>query len=295
MRLYSSAPCDSVISDKRSFICIICLVVYFLVGTAIALAAGVAPPTFWGMPIADEFDKGAAAYKQGRYETAASIFEKLAEKGDHRAMSILGSMYADGLGVSLDPKKAFVWFKEAAKNNRPDAEYRLGSLYDHGLGVPQNNRKAIRWYQKATQHGYAPAQAMMGLKYARGDGFKRDKIKAYAWLSLSAPSFTGDEVELNDAQKAVPLEDRQDVVKVFERLQEELTPEEKETAAGLAREIAAKSGTTFAASPTGQSQGTGKDGKCVHGCLRWGEFCNVDPRGDYKCRRRCEEFGEICE
>ena len=35
--------------------------------------------------------------------------------------------------------------------------------------------------------------------------------------------------------------------------------------------------------------------KCMHGCLRWGKFCNVDPRGVYKCRRRCEKFGEICE
>lgn len=35
--------------------------------------------------------------------------------------------------------------------------------------------------------------------------------------------------------------------------------------------------------------------KCVHGCQRWGKVCNVDPRGVYKCRRRCEKFGEICE
>ncbi len=35
--------------------------------------------------------------------------------------------------------------------------------------------------------------------------------------------------------------------------------------------------------------------RCVHGCLRWGKSCNVDPRGVYKCQRRCEKFGEICE
>ncbi len=35
--------------------------------------------------------------------------------------------------------------------------------------------------------------------------------------------------------------------------------------------------------------------RCVHGCERWGKQCNVDPRGVYKCRRRCEKFGEICE
>lgn len=38
-----------------------------------------------------------------------------------------------------------------------------------------------------------------------------------------------------------------------------------------------------------------KEPVCMHGCLRWGKFCNVDPRGVYKCRRRCEKFGEICE
>ena len=36
-------------------------------------------------------------------------------------------------------------------------------------------------------------------------------------------------------------------------------------------------------------------GKCYQGCITWGESCNVDPRGVYKCQRRCEKFGEICE
>jgi hypothetical protein len=31
---------------------------------------------------------------------------------------------------------------------------------------------------------------------------------------------------------------------------------------------------------------------CTWGCLRWGKFCNVDPRGVYKCRRTCERFGQ---
>ena len=35
--------------------------------------------------------------------------------------------------------------------------------------------------------------------------------------------------------------------------------------------------------------------KCVHGCERWGQRCNIDPRGVRKCRRVCERFGEICE
>ena len=35
--------------------------------------------------------------------------------------------------------------------------------------------------------------------------------------------------------------------------------------------------------------------KCYNGCINWGQMCNVDPRGVYKCQRRCEQFGEICE
>jgi len=35
--------------------------------------------------------------------------------------------------------------------------------------------------------------------------------------------------------------------------------------------------------------------QCYNGCQSWGQMCNVDPRGVYKCQRRCEKFGEICE
>ena len=38
-----------------------------------------------------------------------------------------------------------------------------------------------------------------------------------------------------------------------------------------------------------------KPKQCYNGCQSWGQMCNVDPRGVYKCQRRCEKFGEICE
>ncbi len=38
-----------------------------------------------------------------------------------------------------------------------------------------------------------------------------------------------------------------------------------------------------------------KPKQCYSGCQSWGQMCNVDPRGVYKCQRRCEKFGEICE
>lgn len=54
-----------------------------------------------------------------------------------------------------------------------------------------------------------------------------------------------------------------------------------------------------AAAPAAETPGAGESadgkGQCVQGCQRWGEACNVDPRGVYRCRRVCEKFGEVCE
>ena len=62
----------------------------------------------------------------------------------------------------------------------------------------------------------------------------------------------------------------------------------------MAEEDAA-SGTSQEQRQGAATKPNGQELKCSHGCLRWGKFCNVDPRGVYKCRRRCEKFGEICE
>ncbi len=38
-----------------------------------------------------------------------------------------------------------------------------------------------------------------------------------------------------------------------------------------------------------------EDKQCTWACLKWDKICNVDPRGVYKCRRMCANFGEVCE
>jgi hypothetical protein len=46
-----------------------------------------------------------------------------------------------------------------------------------------------------------------------------------------------------------------------------------------------------AVAPAEDAQGK----ECTWGCLRWDNLCNVDPRGNYKCRRSCSQFGKVCE
>ena len=82
-----------------------------------------------------DFTKGGDAYKKGDFKTAAEEFLKDAEKGDHRAMYAIGSMYAVGRGVEQNYKDAYKWFSRAAKHGRPDAQYKLGVMYEEGAGI----------------------------------------------------------------------------------------------------------------------------------------------------------------
>ena len=132
-----------------------------------------------------DFTKGGDAYKKGDFKTAAEEFLKDAEKGDHRAMYAIGSMYAVGRGVEQNYKEAFKWFSRAAKYGRADAQYKLGVMYDQGVGVEQNYNKAGKFYNQAAKSGYPLAQYKLGLLYSNGHGVKQNYIKAYAWLVVA--------------------------------------------------------------------------------------------------------------
>ncbi len=136
-----------------------------------------------------DFYQGGVAYQQGDFEAAAREFAPLAERGDHRAMYALGSLYASGLGVDKDLQKAYQLFYEAAQNGRADAMYKLGLMYEQGLGTKKNDKKALRYYQKSAKKGYPLSQFRFGLMYANGLGVKKNSITAYAWITIAAHHF----------------------------------------------------------------------------------------------------------
>ena len=69
--------------------------------------------------VAQDFQKGFAAYKAGDYATALQEWTPLAEAGDEVA------------------------------------QYNLGIMYENGEGVPQDYKEAVKWYRLAAEQGYA--------------------------------------------------------------------------------------------------------------------------------------------
>ena len=58
-------------------------------------------------------DEGVKAANKGDYQTAKTIYEELASKGNVGAQYNLGIMYGNGYGVKQDYLKAKEWFGKA--------------------------------------------------------------------------------------------------------------------------------------------------------------------------------------
>jgi hypothetical protein len=98
------------------------------------------------------------------------------------------TVYSTALGVSVGQNEieAVTWFRKAALQGHPKAQYFLGEAYANGSGVPKDKTEAARWYRKAAEKGDVPAQCALGSCYERGRGLEKDVSKAAEWYRKAA-------------------------------------------------------------------------------------------------------------
>jgi uncharacterized protein len=137
---------------------------------------------------ASDYEDGQAAYNRGDYKTAVALFTKAGNKGDARAQTLLGAMYAYGQGVPQDYKQALLWLRKAADQGCADAQFSLGFIYEQGQGVSQDYNQAASWYRKAADQGDTYAQSTLGDMYSHGQGVPQDYVEAHKWFNLAAAS-----------------------------------------------------------------------------------------------------------
>jgi hypothetical protein len=147
-------------------------------------------------------DAGYAAYRKGKYKTALEYLRAIAQSGDAKAQSTVGSIYhRGGRGVQRDDEKALKWFRLAAAQGVAEAEFNLGVMYAQGQGVPQDNSEAKKWYHLAADQGNAAAEYNLGLWYAKGRDGSPDYIHAHMWFNLAASHFPDS--DLSDRNLAI--------------------------------------------------------------------------------------------
>ncbi len=138
---------------------------------------------------ADALGRGTTAYSRGDYVRAARELTPLAQRGNARALGL------------------------------------LGFLYENGFGEPQAYDAAADFYAQGAVQGDAFAQAMLGLSYDKGHGVPQDFILAYKWLNLAAAHTNGHERDTYARfRDAVASKMSKDEIRVGQRLAISWTP-----------------------------------------------------------------------
>jgi TPR repeat protein len=116
---------------------------------------------------------------------AAEWYRLAAQQGDPHALSSLGLMAIDGRGMEKNPAQGLAWLEQAAAKGDPSASHNLALLL-MGSGTPENLLRAVELLRKAAESEIGDAQHALGVLYLRGRGVSRDAAEAARWFERAA-------------------------------------------------------------------------------------------------------------
>lgn len=167
-------------------------------------------------------DLAFGAYQRGLFATAFREATQRVERdpGDAAAMTLLGVLSIDGLGVRQDWPAAAEWFRLAADRGDPQAAYSLAMLKLDGHGTPkdvagarrllessadavpaastalglmlladqkpESDRRAAELFRHAANALDPDALYALALMARQGRGMTRDLTEAASWMSKAA-------------------------------------------------------------------------------------------------------------
>ena len=97
-------------------------------------------------PALADIERGRDLMEEGRFEEAFDEFWPAARSGNADAEELIGVMYAMGLGVERDDRRAFEWYLRSSMKGHPGAQSGIGWYYEVGRGVPVDLVRAYMWY-----------------------------------------------------------------------------------------------------------------------------------------------------
>ena len=95
------------------------------------------------------------AYQRGMYKTSFDLASQRAATGDPKAMTMLGELYSNALGVKRDFAKAADWYKRAADAGDREAMFALAMMRLEGRGGAPNREEAVKLLASSAKLGNA--------------------------------------------------------------------------------------------------------------------------------------------
>lgn len=109
-----------------------------------------------------------------------------ADAGYPNSEYTLGKLYAEGVGVEKDPRRAAELFLSASIKGFSRAQYNLGKIYRDGEGMKADAGLSLFWFAEAAERGHPRAQDRMAHRRLSGEGVPKDDVEALKWAILAA-------------------------------------------------------------------------------------------------------------
>lgn len=155
-------------------------------GASQGFAKDSAPVGPTGMAPVGGDDPAYMAFDQGQYLTALKLAQEAATKGDPQAHTLVGRIYAEGLGVSKDEKLAAQWYARGAELGDVEAAFALGILKIEGRGVPKDPTGAAQLFEAAARKGHPLANYNLGMLFISGQGKPENPYRAFQHIGYAA-------------------------------------------------------------------------------------------------------------
>src|SRR5205085_4816720 len=128
---------------------------------------------------ASGLDLAFGAYQRGYFLTAFHEATKnVDQRQDPKAMTLLGELYANGLGVPNNDVEAARWYSLAAERGDREAMFALAMFRIGGRGGAANREQATKLLTSAADLGHPAANYDLGLLYLEGQFFPQDFARA---------------------------------------------------------------------------------------------------------------------
>lgn len=121
-------------------------------------------------------------------------WEIKARAGDAIGQNITGMAYKYGIGVPQDHVVSTKWFRMAAQQGEPDAQFNLGRIYESNAdgqyrrqrAAPADDMQALTWFRRSAERGHVPAQVKLAQLLASGaPGVRRNPVEGSKWLHVA--------------------------------------------------------------------------------------------------------------
>jgi TPR repeat protein len=141
-----------------------------------------------GNPIA-QYNLGLKLDGEERHAEAARYFRMAALQNVPEAQFNFALMQAEGVGMPKNEEEAFLMFKKAAVKGLAQAQYNVGIFLAEGRGTARSVPESIRWLRQAAVKGHTSARVYMAGLLLRGEiqGLNAQQVAETAtWINDEA-------------------------------------------------------------------------------------------------------------